>query len=152
LDDDVVVHGNAEWLGDVDDRLHHLNVRTRRRRIVRRMIVHQDQRGGREFERALDHLAADLLQFVGDELVAPSRNSTRNGSLSAKAIAVRQWSTTLDQDDSTGRFFTWPRRRRLRRLGAGLAKARAAVCDGYDNAEKPRKGRSSDRRRYAFPL
>ena len=43
------------------------------------MVVHQDDRSGRELERALDHLAridrrvidgADLLQFVGDQLVA----------------------------------------------------------------------------------
>src|ERR1019366_2966073 len=43
------------------------------------MVVHQDQRGGGEFERALDHFAridrrvidgADLLQFVGDQLIA----------------------------------------------------------------------------------
>ena len=40
-DDDVVVHGNAERLGDVDDRLRHLNVGARRRRVAGRMIVHQ---------------------------------------------------------------------------------------------------------------
>ena len=43
------------------------------------MVVYQDQRGRRQFQRALDHFAridrrvvdgADLLQFVGDELVA----------------------------------------------------------------------------------
>ena len=43
------------------------------------MVVHQDDGGSGEFERALDHLAridrrvidgADLLDFVGDELVA----------------------------------------------------------------------------------
>jgi hypothetical protein len=39
VDDDVVVHGNTEWLGDIEDRLRHLDVRARRRRVARRMIV-----------------------------------------------------------------------------------------------------------------
>jgi hypothetical protein len=43
-DDDVVVHGDAERGGDVDDRFRHLDVRTRRRRIAARMVVHQDDR------------------------------------------------------------------------------------------------------------
>ena len=38
-DDDVVVHGNAQRLGHVDDRLRHLDVGARRRRVARRMIV-----------------------------------------------------------------------------------------------------------------
>ena len=33
-DDDVVVHGEAEWGGDIDDRLGHLDVGLRRRRIA----------------------------------------------------------------------------------------------------------------------
>ncbi len=78
-DDDVVVHGNAERLGDIDDRLCHLNIGVRRRRIAGRMIVHQDQRGRRQFERAFDHFAridrgvidgAGLLHLIGDELIA----------------------------------------------------------------------------------
>src|SRR5262249_25890249 len=44
-DDDVVVHGDAEWRCDIDDRLGHLDVGLRRRRIAARVIVHQDQRG-----------------------------------------------------------------------------------------------------------
>ena len=40
-DDDVIVHRNAERLGDVDNRLRHLNIGARRRRIAGRMIVHQ---------------------------------------------------------------------------------------------------------------
>jgi hypothetical protein len=40
-DDDVVVHGDAERPGDVDDRLRHLDVRARGRRIAGGMIVHQ---------------------------------------------------------------------------------------------------------------
>ena len=43
-DDDVVVHGDAERGGDVDDRFRHLDVRTRRRGIAARMVVHQDDR------------------------------------------------------------------------------------------------------------
>jgi hypothetical protein len=33
-DDDVVVHGNAEQGGDIDDRFRHLDVDLRRRRIA----------------------------------------------------------------------------------------------------------------------
>ena len=78
-DDDVVVHGNAERFRHVDDGLRHLDVRAARRWVSRRMIVHQAQRGGGQFERALDDFAlidrrvvdgADLLQFNGDALVA----------------------------------------------------------------------------------
>jgi hypothetical protein len=43
-DDDVVVHGDAERGGDVDDRLRHPDVRLRRRRVATGMIVHQDYR------------------------------------------------------------------------------------------------------------
>ena len=43
-DDDVVVRGDAERGGDVDDRFRHLDVRTRRRGIAARMVVHQDDR------------------------------------------------------------------------------------------------------------
>src|SRR5258708_29265053 len=38
-DHDVVVHGNAERSGDIDDRLGHLDVRLRRRRVAGGMIV-----------------------------------------------------------------------------------------------------------------
>ena len=44
-DDDVVVHGNAERGGDLDDRLGHMDVGLRGRRIAGGMVVHQDQRG-----------------------------------------------------------------------------------------------------------
>lgn len=37
--DDVVVHGNAERLGDVDDGLRHLDVGLRRRGIAAWMVV-----------------------------------------------------------------------------------------------------------------
>lgn len=40
-DNDVVVHGDAERRGDVDDRLGHLNVGLRRRRIAGGMVVEQ---------------------------------------------------------------------------------------------------------------
>jgi hypothetical protein len=78
-DDNVVVHGNAERLRHLDDLLGHLDVGAGRRRVAGGVVVHQDHRGGREFECALDHLAgidggvvdgADLLDLVGDELVA----------------------------------------------------------------------------------
>ena len=40
-DDDVVVHGNAERPGHVDDGLGHLDVRARGRRIAGGMVVQQ---------------------------------------------------------------------------------------------------------------
>ena len=40
-DDDVVVHGDAERRGDVDDRLCHLDVGLRRRRVAGGMVVHE---------------------------------------------------------------------------------------------------------------
>ncbi len=46
-DDDVVVDGNAERGGDLDDRLRHVDVGLRRRRIGGGVVVHQDQRGRR---------------------------------------------------------------------------------------------------------
>ena len=45
-DDDVVVHGDAERAGNVDDGLRHLDIRLRRRRVAGGMVVHQDHRGG----------------------------------------------------------------------------------------------------------
>ena len=39
--DDVVVHQDAKRLGDLDDRLRHLDVGARRRRIAGRMVMHQ---------------------------------------------------------------------------------------------------------------
>ena len=78
-DDDVVVHGNPERAGDVDDRLGHLDVGLRGRRIAGGVVVHQDDRGRGQLERALDDLArldrrvvdrTGLLQLIGNELVA----------------------------------------------------------------------------------
>jgi len=40
-DDDVVVHGNAERGGDLDDRLGHMDIGLRRRRIAGGVVVHQ---------------------------------------------------------------------------------------------------------------
>ena len=40
-DDDVVVHDDAERIGDIDDRFCHLNVRLRQRRIAGGMVVQQ---------------------------------------------------------------------------------------------------------------
>src|SRR6266436_6021981 len=45
-DDDVVVHGDAERRGDVDDRAGHLDIGLRWRRIAGGMVVHQQDRGG----------------------------------------------------------------------------------------------------------
>ena len=38
-DNDVVVHRNAERIGDLDDGLRHLDVGARRRRIAGRMVM-----------------------------------------------------------------------------------------------------------------
>src|ERR1035437_7689570 len=46
-DDDVIVDGDAERSGDIDDRPGHLDIRQRRRRIAGGMIVHQDDSRGR---------------------------------------------------------------------------------------------------------
>ena len=43
-DDDVVVHGNPEWRGDVGDRLGHLDVGLRWRGIAGGMVVRQPTR------------------------------------------------------------------------------------------------------------
>ena len=40
-DDDVVMHGDPERLGDVDDRFRHLDVGLRRRRIAGGMVVQE---------------------------------------------------------------------------------------------------------------
>jgi hypothetical protein len=40
-DNDVVVHGDAERGGDVDDRLGHLDVGLRRRRVAGWMVVQE---------------------------------------------------------------------------------------------------------------
>jgi hypothetical protein len=39
-DDDVVVDGNAERGGDLDDRLGHMDIGLRRRRIAGGVVVH----------------------------------------------------------------------------------------------------------------
>ena len=43
-DDDVIVNGDAEWLGRRDDQLGHVDIGARRRRITRWVIVDQDDR------------------------------------------------------------------------------------------------------------
>ena len=44
-DDDVIVHGYPERAGDVDDRLCHVDIRLRGRRIARGVVMHQQDRG-----------------------------------------------------------------------------------------------------------
>ena len=56
-DDEMVVHRNAQWPRDLDDRPRHVDVGARGGGIARGMVVHQNHGGGGEFERALDHLA-----------------------------------------------------------------------------------------------
>jgi hypothetical protein len=46
-DDDVVVDGDAEGLGDIDHRLGHLDVGARRGRVAGGVVMNEDQRGRR---------------------------------------------------------------------------------------------------------
>ena len=98
-DDDVIVHRDSEWPRNIDDRLRHLDIGMRWRGVSGRMIVHEDQGRGGQLQRAFDHLArinrrvidgADLLDLIEDQLIPLVEMSTRNCSLSAKAIVVRQ--------------------------------------------------------------
>ena len=40
-DDDVIMHGDTERLGNVDDRFRHADIGLRRRRVAGRVIVHE---------------------------------------------------------------------------------------------------------------
>jgi hypothetical protein len=62
----------------LDDGFRHVDIGARGRRISRWVVVHEDDRGGRQFERAPHDLAgidgrmvdgSGLLQFVGDQRV-----------------------------------------------------------------------------------
>ena len=98
-DDQVVVDGDAERLADLDDRLRHLDVGARRRRVAGGVVVDEDDGGRGKLQRAADHLAridrrvvdrAGLLHLVGDQRFFLSRKRMRNCSRSSKAMAVRQ--------------------------------------------------------------
>ena len=76
---DVIVHGDAEIFRGFDDLFGHLDIGLRRRGVAGGVVVHQDDGGGRQLQRALDDLAhidrrvvdgAFLLHFVGDDAVA----------------------------------------------------------------------------------
>ena len=77
--DNMVVNGDAEGCGACDDLLRHVDVGTRRRRVARRVVVHENDCRCRQLQRALHHLAhvdrgmvdgAVALHLVGDEAVA----------------------------------------------------------------------------------
>ena len=77
-DDQMIVNHDAERLAEADDLHGHRDVGGGRARVAGRMVVHQDQRCGPEFERAAHDLAridrrvidrANALHLVGDELV-----------------------------------------------------------------------------------
>ena len=78
-DDHVVMDRDAERGGDGDDIQRRLDVGGGGRRIARGMVVDEDDRRGREFERTAHHFAridrrvidsAGALTFVGDQSVA----------------------------------------------------------------------------------
>src|SRR5262249_18035916 len=99
-DDEMVVHGNAQWPRDLDDRPRHVDVGARGSGIAGGMVVHQNDGGGGELERALDHLAridrgvidgAGLMLLVGDEVVAlVEEQNAEVLTLLSKAMAARQ--------------------------------------------------------------
>jgi hypothetical protein len=75
----MIMHRDPKRCGDLDDRARHVDVGGRRGRIAGGVIMHKDDRGRGELERALDHLAwidrrvvdgTDLLALVGDQTVA----------------------------------------------------------------------------------
>lgn len=45
-DDDVIMHGDAEWLGGIDDRLGHVDISAGRGRVAAWVVVDEDDRGG----------------------------------------------------------------------------------------------------------
>src|SRR6185312_4273045 len=72
----MVMDRDVQGLRGGGDFTRHVDVRTTGRRIATRMIVHQNDGGGAEFERTLDNLAringrvvdrAARLNLVGDE-------------------------------------------------------------------------------------
>ena len=70
-DDQVVVHRDAERLGGVDDVARDGDVGLRRGRVAGRMVVHQDQGGGVQFEGALDDLARVVRRVVDRAALLP---------------------------------------------------------------------------------
>lgn len=77
-DNDVIMDGDAQRLGDCDNVQCHLDVLGRGRRIARRVIVNKHDRRRRQFQRAAHHLAridrgvvdgARALNLVGDQAV-----------------------------------------------------------------------------------
>jgi len=77
-DNHMVVHCYPKRLAGADDVLGHRDVGLGWGRVARRMVVHQDQGRGAQFERTFDHLAGidrgvvdgtALLLLVGDQRV-----------------------------------------------------------------------------------
>ena len=78
-DDDVVMDGDAERLGGIDDRLGHLDIGARRGRVAARMVMDQDDGGGGKLQSAthdfprIDGRVVDralALHLVRDECIA----------------------------------------------------------------------------------
>src|SRR5690348_9954205 len=77
-DHDMVVDGDADGLKRLRHRTRHVDIRLRRRRVARWMIVDEYYSRGAERQRALHHFAriyrrmidgAALLRLIGDERV-----------------------------------------------------------------------------------
>jgi hypothetical protein len=64
-DDDVVVHGDAKRCCDVDDRLGHLDVGLRRRRVAGGVVVHHNYRAAKN-ERLGGSRHSDKEKFRSD--------------------------------------------------------------------------------------
>ena len=78
-DDDVIVNGDAKRLCGFDDHFRHVDIGSGGCRIAGGVVVDENERGGREFQRPLDHFTridgrvidrACLLHFVGDQGIA----------------------------------------------------------------------------------
>ena len=78
-DDEVVVHGDAQWLRDLHDHPRHFNIGARGCRVSSGMIVHHDHRSGGELECPLDNLTRvdrgmvdgpGLVLLVGNQAIA----------------------------------------------------------------------------------
>ena len=98
-DDHVVVHRDAQHLARADDGFGHFNVGVGWCRVAGRVVVGDYDCARAQLESALDDFArvdrrmvdgALLVQFVGDQWLRLSRNSTRNCSQGSNAMTARR--------------------------------------------------------------
>jgi Phage integrase family len=91
-DDDVVVHGDAERAGDVDDRLRHLDVGLRRRRIAGGITPH-----------VLRHSFASVANDLGfTEVTIAALVGHAKGSVTSKYIHTLDTALIMAADTISG--------------------------------------------------